>query len=42
MSSNREVIDRFYADTRAVLRNLAREYPYIRNLKEINHLIDEQ
>lgn len=42
MSSSREVIDRFYADTRAVLRNLAREYPYIRNLKEINHLIDEQ
>ncbi len=29
MSSNREVVERFNADTQAVLRNLQKEYPYL-------------
>ena len=32
MSSNREVVDRFNADTRAVVRNLIKEYPYLERL----------
>ena len=32
MSSNREVIDRFNADTRTVVRNLIKEYPYLERL----------
>lgn len=42
LSANREMIERFNADTKAVLRNLIKEYPYITNIKEINDLISEQ
>lgn len=40
MSHNREVVERFNADTRLVVKNLVKEYPYIENLKEIRELID--
>lgn len=39
MSSNREVVERFNADTRAVVQNLVKEYPYIAQIKEINNLL---
>ena len=42
MSGNREVVDRFNADTRAVVRNLVKEYPYIEKIKELQNLIEEQ
>ncbi|MBR1727194.1 MAG: GSCFA domain-containing protein [Muribaculaceae bacterium] len=32
MSSNREVVDRFNTDTRMVVRNLVKEYPYLERL----------
>lgn len=32
MSSNREVVERFNADTRIVVRNLVKEYPYLERL----------
>ncbi len=32
MSSNREVVERFNADTRTVVRNLVKEYPYLERL----------
>ncbi|MDO4510940.1 MAG: GSCFA domain-containing protein [Bacteroidales bacterium] len=41
MSANREIIERFNADTRAVVANLVKEYPYITSIKEINDLITE-
>ncbi|MBQ7691310.1 MAG: GSCFA domain-containing protein [Muribaculaceae bacterium] len=34
MSNNRDVVERFNADTQAVLRNLLREYPYLKNSEE--------
>lgn len=42
MSPNREVVERFNADTRSVVRNLAKEYPYIKKIKEIQNLLSEQ
>ncbi|MDO4971220.1 MAG: GSCFA domain-containing protein [Bacteroidales bacterium] len=41
MTANREIIERFNADTKAVIANLVKEYPYIANIKEINDLISE-
>ena len=41
MTANREIVERFYADTKAVVTNLVKEYPYIANIKEINDLISE-
>ena len=32
MSGNREVVERFNADTRTVVRNLVKEYPYLERL----------
>ena len=40
MSKNKEVVDRFNADTRVVVGNLVKEYPYIENIREIKNLID--
>ena len=42
MSSNREVVERFNADTRSVVRNLAKEYPYIKRIKEIQNILSVQ
>ena len=33
MSQNAEVVQRFYADTRLVLQNLLKEYPYLKKLE---------
>lgn len=41
MSANREMAERFLADTKAVVTNLVKEYPYIASIKEINDLISE-
>lgn len=41
MSSNREVVERFNADTRMVVQNLVKEYPYIAEIKEIKNLLQE-
>jgi len=40
MSHNREVVERFNADTRTVVRNLVKEYPHLEHLKEISDLLD--
>ena len=40
MTDNREAIERFYADTRTVVGNLLREYPYIANISEIRNILD--
>ncbi len=42
MSAGREVVERFNADTRMVLKNLVREYPYLEHNKEINKILAEQ
>ena len=42
LTANREIIERFYADTKTVVENLVKEYPYISSIKEINDLISEQ
>lgn len=39
MSNNSEVVERFNADTRTVVGNLVKEYPYIENIPEIKNLI---
>lgn len=41
MSHNREVVERFNADTALVVRNLVKEYPYIKEIKEISDLLDD-
>ena len=41
MSSNRETVERFNADTRAVVRNLVKEYPYIAQCKAIQDYLEE-
>ena len=38
MSSNREVVERFNADTRTVVRNLIKEYPYLERLNLTNNI----
>ncbi len=40
MSSNRETIDRFNADTASVVRNLIKEYPYLNNHPELQKALD--
>ena len=40
MTDNREAIERFNADTRTVVGNLLREYPYIANISEIRNILD--
>ncbi len=42
MSTNRETVDRFNADTASVVRNLIKEYPYLNNHPELKHFIDAQ
>ena len=40
MTDNREAIERFNADTRTVVGNLIKEYPYITSIAEIRNLLD--
>ena len=40
MSSNRETVDRFNADTASVVRNLIKEYPYLANNPELIKVLD--
>lgn len=40
MSSNRESVDRFHADTAAVVRNLIKEYPYLSSHPELQKALD--
>ncbi len=40
MTDNRESIERFNSDTRTVVNNLAKEYPYITKISEIRNLLD--
>ena len=40
MSHSREAVESFQADTRAVVRNLVKEYPHLEHLKEIRDLLD--
>ena len=42
MSANREVVDRFNADTRSVVRNLVREYPYIGDNREVQNCLMQE
>ncbi|MBQ0069486.1 MAG: GSCFA domain-containing protein [Bacteroidales bacterium] len=39
VSNNSEVVERFNADTRTVVGNLVKEYPYIENIPEIKNLL---
>ena len=39
MTDNPETVARFNADTRSVVRNMVKEYPYIAELKEIKNLL---
>lgn len=41
MSANREVVDRFNADTLTVVRNLVKEYPYLEEVREIRNILDK-
>ena len=40
MSSNRETVDRFNADTASVVRNLIKEYPYLANNPELQKITE--
>jgi len=40
MSSNRETVDRFHADTMAVVSNLIKEYPYLSNNPELQKALN--
>ena len=40
MSTNRETVDRFNADTASVVRNLIKEYPYLADNPELKHFIE--
>jgi len=40
MSSNRETVDRFHADTASVVRNLIKEYPYLATNPELKRVLD--
>ena len=42
MSTSRETVDRFNADTVSVVRNLIKEYPYLANNHELQQVIDRQ
>jgi len=39
MSASREVTDRFNADTRTVVRNLVKEYPYLTDNPQLQHIM---
>ena len=40
MSTNRETVDRFNADTASVVRNLIKEYPYLEQNPELQKVLD--
>ena len=40
MSTNRETVDRFNADTASVVRNLIKEYPYLADNPELQKVLD--
>ena len=40
MSTNRETVDRFHADTASVVRNLIKEYPYLAQNPELQKALD--
>ena len=40
MSTNRETVDRFHADTASVVRNLIKEYPYLEQNPELQKVLD--
>ena len=40
MSTNRETVERFNADTASVVRNLMKEYPYLANHPELKQVLD--
>ena len=40
MSTNRETVDRFYADTASVVRNLIKEYPYLSKHPELKRYLE--
>lgn len=42
MSTSRETVDRFNADTVSVVRNLIKEYPYLVDNHELQQVIDRQ
>ena len=42
MSTARETVDRFHADTASVVRNLIKEYPYLSNNPELKHFLETQ
>ena len=42
MSTSRETVDRFNADTVSVVRNLIKEYPYLADNHELQQVIDRQ
>lgn len=42
MNNNRAVVERFNTDTRAVLQNLANEYPYITRLPHVAQALEQQ
>ncbi|MBQ0115637.1 MAG: GSCFA domain-containing protein [Bacteroidales bacterium] len=41
MSSNREVVERFNADTVTVVGNLVKEYPYLEKITEIRNILQQ-
>ncbi len=41
MSTNRETVDRFNADTASVVRNLIKEYPYLANNHELKKVLEK-
>ena len=41
MSGNRETVERFNADTRTVVRNLLKEYPYLAEVEEIKDYLKD-
>ena len=42
MSTARETVDRFHADTASVVRNLIKEYPYLSNNPELKQFLETQ
>ncbi len=40
MSHNSEVVDRFNNDTRTVVKNLVKEYPYLEALQEVKNILE--
>ena len=42
MSTNRETVERFNADTASVVRNLMKEYPYLAQHPELQQVIERQ